>query len=208
MTETTTPADPRPFLARAVEVAAPVIAAVRADRYRDPTPCGDFDVEEAAGHLLFVARRVAGIGRGEDTFSGDEEHPTSDDWAVDWRAAGADAVTAWRDDATLAAEVVLPWTTESGAEALAMYVAELTIHTWDLASGLGVDVDWDDEVVEVGLAAIRREIPLAERAPIWEAFVASAPPGTDFSPPFADAVAVDGDAPAIDHLVAWSGRTP
>ena len=96
----------------------------------------------------------------------------------------------------------------TGAEMLATYVSEITTHTWDLATATGQQAQWDDEVCRLSLETMHRELPLADRSPIWEAFRANAPANIQFDAPFANAVAIGTDAPLIDQLVAWTGRQP
>ena len=115
---------------------------------------------------------------------------------------------AWSDDAKLDQTVVLPWATMTGAEMLAMYVSEITTHTWDIAKATGQHPEWDDAVCQLALDAMHRDLPMADRTPMWEAFKATAPANFQFDPPFANAVAVGADAPLIDQLVAWTGRQP
>lgn len=204
----TTLADPRPLFSTAVATAATVIGATTPDQHRLPTPCDGFDVGGLLSHMLFALQRTAAIGRGETEFAMEETPVTTADWNADWRAAAEDVHAAWTDDAKLAATVVLPWTTMTGAQALATYAGEITTHTWDLAKATGQHVDWDDELCAVALGEIKRELPVADRAPIWEAFRAENPYAGDFPPPFADAASVPDDARPINQLVAWSGRQP
>lgn len=63
-------------------------------------------------------------------------------------------------------------------------------------------------MLAVADAAIRSQLPLADRTPIWEAAKVSLSPGTDWEDPFGNAVDVPDDAPLIDGLVAWNGRHP
>jgi uncharacterized protein (TIGR03086 family) len=130
------------------------------------------------------------------------------DFAADWHAAAAELTDVWSDDALLQSTVVLPWATMTGAEMLAMYTSEITTHTWDLAKATGQQPAWDDSVCQLALDTMHRDLPLADRAPIWEAFKANAPANFQFDAPFANAVAVSNDAPLIDQLVAWTGRQP
>ncbi len=203
--------DPRPLFAAAVEVATPVIAGVRPDQLDQSSPCVDFNVKELLDHLVFVLHRVAALGRGDEAFApgslGDDavEHV---DWSADWRDRAADVAAAWSDDAALVQTIVLPWATLTGAETLSTYVAEITTHTWDLATATGQRAEWDDAVCRLALDTMRRELPMADRTAIWEAFRANAPANLQFDAPFANAVAVPGDAPLIDQLVAWTGRQP
>lgn len=203
--------DPRPLFSAAVRIAEPVIAGVRPDQLQRQSPCVHFDVREVLDHLVFVLHRVAAIGRGEEAFAAgslgdpDIEHH---DWAADWRAAATDVEIAWADDARLRQTVVLPWATMTGAETLATYIAEITTHTWDLAAATDQCPSWDDDVCQLALDTMRRELPMVDRTPMWEAFKATAPANFQFDAPFANAVAVPVDAPLIDQLVAWTGRKP
>lgn len=202
-------ADPRDLFARAVTVAIPVIDGVTPDQLGLPTPCGTYDVAQLLGHILFALDRVATVGRG-DVLGHDEIEFASGDWGADFRNA-ADAIrAAWTDDRRLTATVDLPWASMSGADALGVYINELTTHTWDLASATGRTVEWDDEVVAAAFAAIRRELPVEDRAPIWQSVLEHAPAEVvaGFVPPFASAVIVADDASPIERLVAWNGRRP
>jgi len=114
----------------------------------------------------------------------------------------------WSDDATLTQTVVLPWATESGAEALASYVNELSVHTWDLSRAIGVEPQWEDDVLQVGLDGISHVLPASGRTEMFEQMMANVPPQFRPAPPFGDAVEVPADAPLIDRLVAWNGRNP
>ncbi len=203
--------DPRPLFVAAVDIATPVIAGVRTDHFELASPCHNFDVKGLLDHLVFVLHRVATIGRGEDAFApGSLGDPAIDhvDYEADWLAA-ADAVDdVWSDDALLTSTVVLPWATMTGAEMLAMYVSEITTHTWDLANATGQSPKWDDAVCQLSLDTMHRDLPMADRTPMWEAFKATMPANMQFDAPFANAIAVSTSAPLIDQLVAWTGRQP
>ncbi|MEP7047353.1 MAG: TIGR03086 family metal-binding protein [Ilumatobacteraceae bacterium] len=210
-TTTSAAADPRPLFSTAVRTAEPVIAGVRPDQLDQPSPCIEYDVKGLLDHLVFVLHRVAALGRGDEAFAPASmadaliEH---DDWVADWEAAAAEVEAAWADPARLTETIVLPWATMSGAEVLAMYIAEITTHTWDVATATGQDPRWNEAVCRFALGAMRRDLPVADRTPIWEEFRAHAPANMQFDPPFANAVAVPNDSPLIDQLVGWTGRRP
>jgi uncharacterized protein (TIGR03086 family) len=201
--------DPRELFARALAVAAQVVDGTRPDQFRLGTPCEAFDVEQLLGHLVFALGRVAMVGRGDELGLVDEV-VVSSDWGADFRAAAAAVRSAWTDDRRLTDTIELPWASMTGAQALGTYLNEVTTHTWDLARATGQAVAWDDDVVGAALAAIERELPIADRDPIWRAFLDESPAEVTagFTPPFANAVAVADDAPLIDRLVAWNGRRP
>ncbi len=199
--------DPRPQLHEALATAAATVAGVRTDELSLPTPCGAFDVEGLLAHLVAVVERIETIGRTADV----GEVPDTiavplDELPARWAESSARAEAAWADDNHLERTVRVPWDTMPGRDALAVYVNELTVHTWDIARATGRTPEWDDEVLVVSEAAMHQVLPDPVRAPMWAAFADAL--GDAFDPPFADAVEVAPDAPAIDRVVAWNGRRP
>jgi uncharacterized protein (TIGR03086 family) len=198
--------DPRPIFDRAVATGLAVIAGVRHDQLTDPTPCTDMNVRAMLTHLVGVLDRVAALGNGEDPF-GVAETPVADDrWADAWKEAGTRAADAWRDDTVLERPMALPWIQGSGAEVLASYFSELTVHTWDLAMATGQQPVWDDTVVTAALEA-RQILPAENRRALFEE-ISTAMGLDEVAVPFAEAVPVPDDAAGIDRLVAWNGRDP
>jgi uncharacterized protein (TIGR03086 family) len=150
------------------------------------------------------------VGRGESPFSVTEAVVLPDDgYAAALAEVGDEIDEAWADDATLERIVELPWATLPGAATLIMWSSELSVHTWDLATATGQDVDWDDSVLAPAFEAIQQGLPKEGRIEAFEAARANMPDGQeDFAYPFKAAVEVDDDAPLIDQLVAWNGRDP
>ena len=102
--------------------------------------------------------------------------------------------------------MALPWIQGSGAGVLASWFSELTVHTWDLATATDQRPVWDEAVVATALAG-RDMLPAENRREFFEE-VAAAMGLDEVAIPFAEAVPVPDDAPAIDRLVAWNGRDP
>ncbi len=202
--------DPRATFATAAATAATTLAGVRDDQLALPTPCADMTVRDLAEHLVMVVRRVASAGRDEplEEWPIDASDVRSGGWAAAFEAGAADAASAWSDRALLDRPTALPWTTCTGAEALGIYTNELTVHTWDVARATGQSPAWDADVLGVSFDHIQRELPMPDRAPMWAEVKGSLPEGVPWADPFADAVPVGEDAPLIDRLVAWNGRTP
>ncbi len=198
--------DARVLLDRAIATTGATVTGVRADQLTAPTPCTEMDVRTMLGHLVGVADRITALGRGEDPLAVVETPAPGDDWETAWSAAGARAASVWSDADVLARPMALPWIQGSGAEVLASYLSELTVHTWDLATATGQRPDWDDDVVEAALGT-RDMLPAENRRAIFEE-ISTAMGLDEVAVPFAEAVAVADDAPAIDRLVAWNGRDP
>ena len=187
--------DPRPVFAKAAALAGSVIEQVRPEQFQGPTPCTEFDVQALLAHLVGVARRVGVVGRGRDPLGPEMivEGVPDDGWGAAWEAAAQDAEAAWRDDAVLDRDAVLPWATMPGRAALAIYVAEVTLHTWDLAVATHQQPAWDDQVVGAALATMQRALPADYR-------------GDDI--PFGPVVEVAAGAPIVEQLAGWTGRRP
>ena len=199
--------DPRPVLDRAVATAGVVIAGVRSDQFANLTPCTEMNVQTMLTHLVGVLDRIAALGNGEDPFAVAEPQVSDDRWADAWQESGRRAADAWSDDAVLQQPMALPWIQGSGAEILASYLSEITVHTWDLAVASGQEPDWDDAVIAAALQSAHRILPAENRRALYEQI--SAAMGLDaVAMPFAEAVPVPDDAPAIDRLIAWNGRDP
>lgn len=185
----------RPSFDTVVDLAGGLIARIEPSDLRRPTPCDSYDVGQLGAHVVSVIRRVAAVGRHEDPWSVPQEAQglEPDGFVVAWDAAVVDQRQVWADDTVLEEILVLPFGEFPGAVALAAYVGEVLVHSWDLATALGVEVDWPTEIVEGAAQGARMMLPADGRGE----FV-----------PFASVVPTRDDAPAIDRLVAWMGRRP
>jgi len=202
--------DPRPLFMAATTTAAEVIGAIRPDQLGNASPCSDMDARALLGHLLAVVGRVDAMGRGIDPMTVPDTSADIADaaWSAMWRTAVDAADAAWRDEAALERTVVLPWVTDSGANALLGYVSEITVHTWDVAQATGQHPEWDDETAERSLRLMQNWLPGEHRGEIFAEVHRQMGLDENTSHPFAAVVAVPDDAPAIDRLVAWTGRRP
>lgn len=199
-------ADPRQIFDRALATGADVIARVRPEQLTKPTPCTEMDVRTLLAHLIGVVDRVAALGNGDDPFA-IVETPLSDDrWADAWKESGKRAADAWSDDDALERPMALPWIQGTAAEILTSYFSELTVHTWDLAKATGQQPHWDETVVAAALDA-RKILPAENRRALYEE-ISTAMGLDEVAIPFAEAVPIADDAPAIDRLAAWNGRDP
>jgi uncharacterized protein (TIGR03086 family) len=212
MTITALPADTRPMFAAALTTATQVVEGIRPDQLTLPTPCDAYDVQTLLAHLLFAIDRAGVLGRGEDPMAAPEAATglATDTSPAAWASTAERSIASWADDATLEQPIVLPWMQQPGAVALAMYVNEITVHTWDLAVATGQQPAWNTEALEIGFTAIQQILPAAGRIESFEAAFANIPEEfrRDASYPFKAAVDLSDDAPLIDRIVAWNGRTP
>lgn len=187
------PPDLRPALAAATGTLTATIDGVRPGQLDTATPCEGWTVRELVAHLVGVARRIVAVGEDGDIASIPLVPDVADDDLVgEWHAWAARIGPAWGDD-RLAAIVHPPFGDMPGFAALGVYVSELSVHTWDLATATGQQPVYDDTVVLATLDAMSSKLPAA---------------GRPAEIPFADAVPVGPDATPIERLVAFCGRRP
>lgn len=215
MTDTTTQqydpngstTDPRAWFAGAVKTANQLLGGLTEADLGKPTPCDEMDVAGISSHLVGVLDRVAALGRGEDPMAVSETQVEGLGYQAAFQTAAHRVQDAWLDPAVLDRTMSLPWITAAGRDVLGTYISEVILHSWDLAQGLGVDdVTWDDGAVRFALATMRPILPAEGRLALFEEMGRQM--GQSFPPAFAEAVKVPADAPAIDQLVAYSGRQP
>lgn len=163
-------------LSHAVDQAGDVLDQVHADQLTRRTPCADWDLAALVDHLVAVPGWFVTMMRGEDPGWSDPAH-VAESWGPTFRIAGDDLVHAWHQ----AEQPPVP------AE---FQVAELALHTWDVASTIGYPQDrLDPEVAERGLAFLRANLTADNRAPAF---------GDEIEPP-------DGAGP-YERLAAFAGR--
>ena len=208
--ETLSTDDPRSHLAGAVRTATDVMRNLTPAQYELPTSCAPMNVGELAEHMVMALRRTACAGRDLplEQWPVDASDVPTGAWADALVESAHDVQAVWSDDSLLERPTTLPWGQFPGGEVLDIYANELIVHAWDLASATGQEPEWDPTVLEASLAVMHSQLPVADRTPIWEELFAGVPEGVDIEPPFANAVDVADDAPLIDRLVAWNGRTP
>lgn len=187
--------DPRPPLDLTLALAGRTMRSVEPAQLDLATPCEDWTVRDLLGHFVGIARRITALGRGEPALNVPSTVTDVDDgdYATAFDAAAADVRQVWSDDELLGRIVSPPFGDLPGAMALGIYISELNVHTWDLASSTGQQPAFDDDIVGACLAGIRGALP---------------PEGRPADVPFADAVPVPDNAPLIHQLVAYCGRRP
>lgn len=202
--------DPRARLDAASATMIDVVQGIDAEQYDLATPCDSMTVGELSEHVVMALRRTACAGRDVPLrdWPIDAADVATGEWADALVAARTDSAMAWADDELLERPTTLPWGTFPGAEVLDVYTNEMTMHAWDLAVATGQQPEWNADVLAASLAVMHQQLPMADRAPIWDAVFAQVPEGVPVEVPFANAVDVSDDAPLIDRLVAWNGRQP
>ncbi|HET9187454.1 MAG TPA: TIGR03086 family metal-binding protein [Acidothermaceae bacterium] len=171
-----------------------VVAQIKPDQLDDATPCTEFDVAALQRHVLgwlttFADGFAAPDGR---TSSGIDDYELPDNPAAAVRVAASRLTSAVREGAA-ARPLYLGESSMPGELALGMILWEYLVHGWDLARATGQP---------------------------WAPPAAAAVESLEFAPgmlspdyqgegkAFAPRVPVPDDAPALDRLLALSGRDP
>ena len=187
--------DPLAQLQHSLNQAGDLIDGVAGDQLHGSTPCADFDVALLLRHMLGVAVRIGGIGRGEQQTVGAPEVTAAPgfNWSAAFNRARQEARDAWSDAGILDRDLVLAFGTFPGRFVARMYALEMVIHAWDLAAATGQLDRLDPELAETSLPAAHEMITPELRDPKTS---------------FAAEVAVAADAAPYDRLAGFLGRDP
>lgn len=204
--------DLREQLFAAQDWCADLVERVEDAHLLDPTPCQEFDVRHLLGHIGTVYEKVTGFGRHHaDPYAGvvrshedyealyervaaDRIDGVSPAVRADFlRSQVADARDAWTVE-TLDADIALGWGPSlPGRVVTAIYLMEVLVHGWDLASATGLPHEAPVEVAEAGLSAARDVLPAAPR-------------GMANGVPFDPVVDPAPGAGPTERLANWAGR--
>jgi uncharacterized protein (TIGR03086 family) len=169
------------LLTVALDQAADVLGRVPEDRLDAATPCSGWTVADLVDHLVNAPAQFVILMRGDQPdWTAAPDHVGADR-VQRFRAAGEELLRAWRTAGEGDQGSPLDW-----------QLAELAVHTWDLATALGASTaGLAPEVAERGLAFMRSGLTDDNRG---EAFGPEQP-----SPAGCDAYA---------RIAAFAGRAP
>ncbi|MBW3619373.1 MAG: TIGR03086 family protein [Actinobacteria bacterium] len=185
--------DPIALHQRGVDVSDRLVRGIADDRWSAPTPCADWDVRDLVAHLvdehawvppLLDGRTVAEVGE-VDAELGDDPVARHAEVA----AAAQAAVVA---PGALGRTVHLSFGDVPGSFYVLQRVADLVIHSWDLAVATDQALDLDDELVQAA----------------WDATAPHVTPEVRAAGIFGPEVPVPEDAPLLDRLLGLTGRDP
>jgi uncharacterized protein (TIGR03086 family) len=183
------------LLVAAFDATESVLAGIDSGQLELPTPCTEYDVDALRNHVVGWLQMFEAWTNGR-TWEGDADAYESVDAAAEFRALADSSLEGWRQlgadreiqgmGSTLPADFVL-----------SMMITEYVVHGWDLATATDqVQVlrdTYTDAQLERVLARGQAMLQPQYRGP---------------GKSFAEEVAVSDDAPALDRVVAWAGRTP
>lgn len=157
-----------PLLTVALGQAAAQLSRVSDDQLGRPTPCDEWTVGALVDHLVNAPTVFATLMRGEEP-----------DWGAGPPHVGAEREQVFR---TAGDALVVAWSAADRPDQpspLDWQLAELAVHTWDLATALGETTDGlDPEVAGRALAFMRDNLTSDNRGGVF-ADEQPAPPGAD-----------------------------
>jgi uncharacterized protein (TIGR03086 family) len=187
--------DPLTLLSVALDQTGAIIAGIRDDQRRLPTPCRSWDVDELVAHLvhdlLQFTERASG---GTPDWSAPVPAVEGDPSEV-YRAGARGLLHAWRAAGDLSGTAPMPGMGEVAKRfPVDQQVAELAVHGWDLAVATEQSTDLDPEVGDAALTWARTALRPQFRGTEDE--------GKAFGPE----VDLPQDAPLYDRLAAFFGH--
>lgn len=169
-----------PVLVNALDQAGDVLDHVHADNLGAATPCSDWDVATLAAHLVATPGNFLTMMRGEQPDWSAPPTQPADGWSGEFRARADDLAHQWHQ---LDGDPPVP---------AGMQVAELAVHTWDLATALGRPAsELDPEVARAAVDFLKANLKPEMRG---EVFAEERP-------------APEGAGP-YEELAAFTGREP
>lgn len=181
---------PRKDLEHALKGAETIVAGVRPDQWDADTPCAGMDARAVTVHLASGVLRFAAQLRGESP-SGEDD---TADPAAAFKTAAAELRAALKTPGVL--DEVYKATPKGrgvpGALLAQVRTLELLGHGWDLARATGQPAGFPDDLAERVLGVARLTLSARPEGP---------------GAPYGPEVPAPDDAPPIDRLAAFLGRT-
>jgi uncharacterized protein (TIGR03086 family) len=167
------------LLAVALDQAADLLGRVGDDDLSAATPCTEWTVGDLVDHLVNAPANFTTMMRGEQPDWGAPPPHVGADRETRFRTAGDGLVEAWRSGGDGDQPSPLDW-----------QLAELAVHTWDLATAVHEPTDdLDPAVAERGLSFMQQGLTDDNRGPVFGP-EQPAPP----------------DADAYTRIAAFAGR--
>lgn len=171
-----------------------LVATVQSEELSLPTPCAGWDVRGLLNHLLGESTMQTEVNHGLPSKADHGDLLGEDDTVAVWNRIAADNVASWREGG-VEGERRYFYGTFPAPVALASNIAEVVVHSWDLATALGRPVSTDPAHAEIAWE-------------LWSSFPVERLDALRVHGQFRPEVAVAADAPAMDRLLGLLGRQP
>ena len=178
----------------AADAAARTVASVDPGQLGRPTPCTEWDTRALVNHLiLWTSYSLEARAHGEsvDAKLTDRDFAAEPGFAEGYRAQLDRALDAWSDPAVWEGTLDVMGSATPAADVAALNLAEMVLHGWDLAAATGQRYTVSDRAAAAALTAVEANAELFRQYK-----------------GFAEPVTVPAQAPALDRVLAASGRDP
>jgi uncharacterized protein (TIGR03086 family) len=130
------------------------VDAVEPDQWDDEA-LPEWTVGDLVAHMitemLWVPPLLAGEPYAEGRFPDSTTDLLGDDPFLSWESAADDALSAFAEDDAMIRTIHLERGPTPASDYVQELIADLTVHTWDLARAIGADTDLDGELVTAAL---------------------------------------------------------
>jgi uncharacterized protein (TIGR03086 family) len=166
-----------------------LIANIRPDQWKAPTPCTEWNVQDVVNHLVALNLVFAALIDESPMPERDADHLGTDPVEAYWASAAA-LHAAFARPGALERSYVGPMGSATGTERLQIRLYDLLAHGWDLMQATGIRAEIPDELAEQALVFVRDQLSTQAR-----------------TGRFAEPQSVDSTAPAINRLAGFLGRS-
>ena len=186
--------------ARVLRQSTDIVDGIADDQWERPTPCAQWSVRQLVEHMILENRGFAAAADGEIS---DRrvwtEREFRDDLRADYWVSAERVVASFGAPGVLDGEFWLPLINPAirlpARQAVSFHLLDYVVHGWDVAVAIGRPVQVPSDIVDAALDIALREVPDGPRRHR---------PTASFVPP----VELAPDAPALDRMLAWLGRSP
>lgn len=178
----------------AVQQILPTVARITPSQYDLATPCTEWNVQGLINHNIGVqnfTHAVINKGEVDPSIMGNVNHPLPSEGAESALRSITDSVLSTLKSMDIEQIVETPFGPMPAGQFLMIPIADLVVHTWDLAKPTGQNTTLDSGLSEVCLEVIKMSAPRGRE-------------GGFFGPE----ISVTENATTQDKLLAMSGRQP
>jgi uncharacterized protein (TIGR03086 family) len=136
------------------ERVAGLVGQVGPEQWNDPTPCTEWDVRTLVGHLIVGRQGCCALLKGASaakylSMYEQQGEAAGTDPVMRYEAAVRSARAVLAEPGALERTVHHPIGDIPGSRLLVMLIADSVVHSWDLATAIGVDPGLDEQLVEL-----------------------------------------------------------
>lgn len=185
------------FDAQAVRASIALVEQVTGADLARPTPCAGWTLQDLLAHMMTQHYGFAAASTGDGDLAQWHLRPLGDDPVAAYRASAEHVLAAFAADGVLDRQFPLPEISRAPAfparKAIGFHLIDYVVHSWDVARTLGVDVTFDQPVLDAALA-VAQAVPAGRSRLV---------PGAAFAP-----VIERPGSTGLDQILAILGRSP